>query len=120
MSQIRLYLDEDSMRRAVVFGLRARNVDVLTAADAGMINRDDQDHLSIASASGRVLYTFNTADYCVLHQGWMTQGRFHAGIIVAPQQRYPVGEELRRLMRLVSTVTAEQMRNRLEFLSSWS
>jgi hypothetical protein len=94
-------------------------VDLVTAADAEMINRDDQDHLVTATASGRVLYTFNTADYCVLHQGWMTQGRSHAGIIVAPQQRYAVGEELRRLMRLMSSVTAEDMRGRLEFLSSW-
>jgi hypothetical protein len=31
MSQIRLYLDEDAMRKSLVFGLRARNVDVLTA-----------------------------------------------------------------------------------------
>jgi hypothetical protein len=33
MSQARLYLDEDAMRKALVFGLRARNVDVLTAAE---------------------------------------------------------------------------------------
>jgi hypothetical protein len=53
VSQIRLYLDEDSMRRALVFGLRARNVDVMTAADAEMINRDDEDHLVTASTSGK-------------------------------------------------------------------
>jgi hypothetical protein len=40
MSQARLYLDEDSMRRSLVFGLRARNVDVLTASEAEMIGRD--------------------------------------------------------------------------------
>ena len=119
VSQIRLYLDEDSMRRALVFGLKVRNVDVVTAGDADMINRDDEDHLETASASGRALYTFNTADYCALHQRWMTQGRSHAGIIVVPQQRYSMGEELRRLMRVVSGVTAEEMRNRLEFLSAW-
>jgi hypothetical protein len=33
VSQVRLYLDEDSMRRSFVFGLRARNIDVLTAAE---------------------------------------------------------------------------------------
>ena len=42
MSQVRLYLDEDAMRKALVFGLRARNVDVLTAAEANMINRPDE------------------------------------------------------------------------------
>ncbi|MGA3239298.1 MAG: DUF5615 family PIN-like protein [Bryobacteraceae bacterium] len=119
MSRPRLYLDEDSMRRSLVFGLRARNVDVLTALEAEMINRSDEDHLAAAAASGRVLYTFNVADYCVLHQAWMSQPRSHAGIVVAPQQRYSTGEELRRLMRLIGSVTAEEMRNRIEFLSAW-
>jgi hypothetical protein len=50
VSQVRLYLDEDSMRRSLAFGLRARNVEVLTAAEANMINRQDEDHLAAASA----------------------------------------------------------------------
>jgi hypothetical protein len=119
VSQVRLYLDEDSMRRSLVFGLRTRSVDVLTAAEADMINREDEDQLTAASAAGRVLFTHNTADYCALHQSWMESGRNHAGIIVAPQQHYSVGEELRRIMRLISRCPAEQMQNRLEFLSSW-
>jgi hypothetical protein len=53
MSQVRLYLDEDSMRRSLVFALRARNMDVLTAAEANMINREDDDHVATASALGR-------------------------------------------------------------------
>lgn len=86
-----------------------------------MINRDDEEHLAIASSSGRVLYTFNVADYCILHHNWISGERSHAGIIVAPQQCYPVGEELRRrLMRLIGSVAAEGMRNRIEFLSAWS
>jgi len=84
-----------------------------------MIGREDRDHLATASASGRVLYTFNLADYCVLHQTWISQQRSHAGIIVAQQQRYSVGEELRRLLRLIGSVTAEEMQNRIEFLSAW-
>ena len=120
MSQVRLYLDEDSMRRSLAFGLRARNVDVLTAAEAGMINRQDGDHLIAASAGARVLFTYNTSDYCALHQSWMSLERPHAGIIVAPQQQYSVGEELRRIMRLISRRPAERMQNRLEFLSSWA
>jgi Domain of unknown function (DUF5615) len=120
VSQVRLYLDEDSMRRSLVFGLRARNVDVMTAAEADMINRQDEDHLIAASAAGRVLFTYNTSDYCALHQSWMSLERPHAGIIVAPQQQYSVGEELRRIMRLISRRPAEQMQNRLEFLSSWA
>jgi hypothetical protein len=70
MSQVRLYLDEDTMRRSLVFGLSARNVDVLTAAGADMINRQDEDHLTAASSAGRALFTYNAADYCALHQTW--------------------------------------------------
>ena len=120
MSQVRLYLDEDSMRRSFVFCLRARNVDVLTAAEADMINRQDEAHLIAAAGFGRILFTYNAADYCALHQRWMNSERTRADIIVAPQQQYSVSEELRRIMRLISRRTAEQMQNRLEFLSSWA
>jgi hypothetical protein len=120
MSQVRLYLDEDAMRRALVVGLGARNVDVLTAAEAGMINRRDEDHLSAATTSGRALYTYNTADYCSLHNLWTSLEKNHGGIIVVPQQHFSIGGELRRTLRLISGRTAEQMQNRLEFLTSWA
>jgi hypothetical protein len=94
VSQVRLYLDEDSMRRSLAFGLRARNVDVLTAAEADMINRPDEDQLIAASATGQALFTYNTADYCALHQNWMSLERTHAGIIVAPQQQYSGGRRI--------------------------
>ncbi len=54
------------MRRALVFGLRARNVDVLTAVEAGMIHHPDEEHLVAASDSGRTLFTYKpptTAHY---------------------------------------------------------
>lgn len=81
MSQIRLYLDEDAMRKSLVFALRARNVDVVTAAEADMISRPDEEHLMAASALRRALLTYNTGDYCALHQRWMSQARPHAGIV---------------------------------------
>jgi Domain of unknown function (DUF5615) len=56
---IRLYLDEDSMRQALVQALRARGVDVITALEADMIERADEEHLDYATAQGRVLYSFN-------------------------------------------------------------
>ena len=49
----------------------------------------------------------------------MQAGESHAGIVLAVQQRHTVGEQMRRLLRLTSTLTAEEMRNRIEFLSSW-
>lgn len=87
MSQVRLYLDEDAMRRSLIFGLRARNVDVLTAAEADIINRRDEDHLTAAAAAGRALLTYNTADYCALHQGWTCR----AGYLPALEAAWRLG-----------------------------
>lgn len=86
---IRLYLDEDSMDRALVRGLRARGADVLTAFEAGMIEKEDEQHLEWATAENRALFSFfNLVDFCRIHASFTLGGKGHAGIIVAQQQRY--------------------------------
>jgi hypothetical protein len=40
-------------------------------------------------------------------------------MILAPQQRFSVGEQLRRILHLRATIAAVRMRNRVEFLSNW-
>jgi hypothetical protein len=49
----------------------------------------------------------------------MNQNRAHPGIILS-RQDVSVGEQMRRLLRLIDTLTAEEMRNRIEFLSAWT
>lgn len=118
MSLVRLYIDEDSMSHALVRALRSRNVDVTTALEAGMIEREDRDHLTFAADRGRVLFTFNVSDYYFLHSTFLKQGKAHAGLILARQQ-YSVGEQMRRLLKLIASRSAEDMRSQVEFLSSW-
>ena len=96
MSRIRLYLDEDAMDGDLVRGLASRRVDVVTAHVASMINRTDQEHLEIASAQGLVLYSYDVGDFFEIHSNWIAAARPHAGIIVSRQQRYSVGEQIRR------------------------
>jgi hypothetical protein len=114
--QIRLYVDEDAMARALVSGLRARGVDVTTVLDAGMSEQEDMAQLEYATQHGRVLYTFNVGHFCHLHAQYMAQGKNHTGIIVVFRQRYSVGEQIRRLLQLISRKSAEEMRNNLQFL----
>lgn len=118
--KIRLYFDEDSMREALVRALRARGVDVVTALEAGMIDRDDSDHLDYAIAHGYSLFSFNAKDFYDVHERRLSAGASHAGIILARQQVYPVGELMRRLLRLIGAVSAEEMKDRVEFLSAWA
>jgi hypothetical protein len=114
-----LYLDEDSMDQTLVRALRARGVDVSTALEAGMIERGDADHLAYATAQGRALCTFNVGDFYRLHSDYLARGQSHGGIVLMVQQRDSVGEQMRRLLRLVSSETAETMGDRVEFLSAW-
>ena len=46
----------------LVRGLRSRGIDVVTAADARMIRRKDEEHHSWATLRGRALYSFNVGD----------------------------------------------------------
>jgi hypothetical protein len=58
-------------------------------------------------------------DFYRLHTDLLTEKRFHAGIILVPQQRYSVSEQLRGLLNLIATKSAQQMQNQLEFLSTY-
>jgi len=84
-----------------------------------MAGKSDEEHLRHASGEGRVLYSFNIKDYSLLHHQWIGSGKEHSGIILAFQQRYSVGEQLRRLLHLLNAKSAVQMRSRLEYLSNW-
>ena len=108
------------MSRALVKALRARGCDVETAFEAGMIERGDNEHLRYATSRGRALFTCNVGDFCRLHKEALEEGRAHAGIVVEPQQLRPVGSQLRALLALMGEISAEQLENRLEFLSFWA
>ena len=116
---IRLYCDEDSMDQDLVHALRARGLDVTTALEENMVNRKDEEHLDYATRQGRVLFSFNRGDFYRLHTEYLSQSKSHAGIILANQQQYSVGEQTRRILHLAAAKSADDMRNWIEFLSAW-
>lgn len=91
----------------------------MNAIDAGSAGLSDTEQLEHATRDGRILYSFNIGDYYRLHTEWLTTGRNHAGLILAPQQRYSVGEQMRRILRLNHDLRAADFRNRVEFLARW-
>ena len=84
-----------------------------------MIERPDEAHLAYAAAQGRALFSFNVGDFARLHAAWRARGRRHAGLVLAPQQRYALGDLIRGLTRLAAARPAEDLRDRLEFLGAW-
>jgi hypothetical protein len=119
MGKILLYIDEDSMDDDFVQALRSRNVDVLTVADVGMLHRSDEEQIGWARQNGRVIFSFNTRDFYRLHTTLIGQGLSHTGIILAPQQRYGIGDLMRGVLKLINTKSPEEMQGQIEFLSNW-
>ncbi len=117
--KIRLYLDEDVMSHPLVTGLRARGIDVMTVLEQERTGLADATQLEFATAQQRVLCTSNTRDFHQLHTEYLRQGKVHAGIIFIPQQRHGVGDQIRKLLRLIATKSAEEMQGQVEFLSAW-
>jgi hypothetical protein len=116
---LRLYIDEDAMSDALVAGLRARGIDVVTVASERMRGRPDSEQLAFATRGERSIYSFNIRDYRPLHAAIVAAEGRHSGIIVVQKRLLGVGEQLRRLERLCATRSAGEMLNRLEFLNDW-
>ena len=117
--RVRLYFDEDSARHTLARELRVRGSDVVTAPEAGMAGRLDEEQLEWSTLNGRALYSFNRADFYRLHTAWLNGHRSHAGIILS-RQNLSLGEQMRRLLRLINKLSADEMTDRIEFLSAWA
>jgi hypothetical protein len=116
----RLYFDEDTSSTRLIEALRTRNIDLVSAFEAGLNAHSDEEQLLWAANAGRVIYTFNAKHFCQLHREFLEAGRDHAGIIVGQQQRFSIGEQLRRMLRVLNARSSEEMRNHIEFLGNWN
>ncbi len=113
---IKLYLDED-VPEAVATALRLRGYDVVTVRDAGRKGLSDIEQLKYASSEKRVIFTFNVADFYELHSELAKEGFNHAGIILSKQ--LPIGTIVKALLKLLSDLKNETVRNRVIWLSRW-
>lgn len=105
----RFYTDEH-VPKAVARGLRHRGVDVLTAAEAGLLGASDQEQLARATQENRVMFTQDD-DFLRVHAA----GVEHAGIVYA-RQHTRIGAIVTGLMLIYEALSAEEMRDHVEFL----
>jgi hypothetical protein len=116
MSAARLYVDEDASESAVIAGLRARGVELLTTSEAGRLGTTDEQQLEFATQQNRAMYTLNARDFARLHREFLASNRSHGGIIVIPEQRYSVGQKIRAIAAAIQAHTAESLKDRIEYL----
>lgn len=116
MSRIRFFTDEDVFR-VVAPQLRAAGDDAISTPEANRLSESDESHLIWAASQGRAVISFNIPHFAKLHQQWMGRDAPHAGIILSKQ--WSEGLVIRALLRLANSLGADEMKNRLEYLSRW-
>ena len=122
MNRICFYLDEDTIKTALIQALRNADLDVVTVADVKRLGYADEEHeeqLIWATEQKRVIYSFNIGDFCRLHRDFIAEDKSHTGIILASQQQYSVGQQLRGLLKLAADKSAQDMVNELVFISAY-
>ena len=117
MTRVAIYLDEDASKR--LFSVRLSSlVTIASTGSAGMFGASDEDQLEFATRQRMIVATYNRQDFARIHTRLMLAGLHHSGILILFQERYSIGEELRRLQRFIALHTAESMLDRLEYITS--
>ncbi|SRR5258708_7230019 len=110
MADVRFYLDEN-VQIVVAEQLQRRGIEAITIRSLGLLGDEDVNHLARATAPGYVLCTYDT-DYYQL----AISGAEHSGIIIGQPEKHKVGDWVNGLTLVHAIYTAEDIRNRVEFL----
>ncbi|MBI3584030.1 MAG: DUF5615 family PIN-like protein [Nitrospinae bacterium] len=113
---IKLYLDED-VHEDIAMALRLRGYDIETTREAGNKGLSDIKQLIYATKKDRVIISFNISDFNRLHSEFIKKGIKHSGIILSKQ--LPIGIVVKALLKLLSKIDSERLKNNLVWLSDW-
>lgn len=103
---VALYFDAD-VDRKLTEQLRAKGYEL-----------SDEEQLAYAVAQKRALLTHNVRHFVPMFNEWWNAGKSHYGIIVSEQ--LPIGEMLRRTLKLLNTVIAYEMMNNVKNLAEFA
>jgi len=100
---------------AITRGLKRRGIDVLTAAEDGAADFDDERLLSRATELTRTLFTQDQDLLAIAHR-WLREGRPFSGLIFAHQVGITIGQAVRDLELVATVLEPDDLWNRIEFL----
>lgn len=109
MAKPKFYLNE-SVNIAVVNGLIRRDVEAISAKDVGNLGLSDEEQLNYAVKNNLVIVTHD-ADFLSMAMNFK-----HKGIVYIHQQKYGIGDLIRRLKLLWEIAEQEDTLNHIEFL----
>lgn len=112
----KLHLNENLSPR-LASELRKYGFDVVATQETDLLSAADDVQLTHAVSEQRAILTFNIGDFAVLHEQYMAEGKEHWGIILS--NREPIGELLRRILRLLNTTSSDELKNQVRWLSEF-
>jgi hypothetical protein len=116
---IALYTDED-VTTDLAPALRWRGYTAQSTVETDNTARSDEGQLTYTTEQGMAILTYNAQDFIPLARAWYATGREHAGIILSEQfSQRQFGELLRRVLRLLDSLSADEMYNRIVFLQQF-
>jgi len=110
---VRLYFDED-VSVLIAKLVSARGFEVSTTQEAGHVGQTDEQQLSFAASEQRALLTHNRVHFESLAARWASEGKHHAGILIAT--RRPPREVMGRLLGILNRWTADEVDDRIFYL----
>lgn len=115
-----MYTDED-ITSELAPALRERGFEAQSAAEAGLLRADDVQQLAYAADRSLTLFTCNAAHFLPLARHYAATGQTHAGIIISSEQysRRRFGELLRLTLRVMNTLSVDDMRNAVVYLQQF-
>ena len=111
---IRLYFDHQ-VPQAIAKGLRARQVDVLTAHEDGAHRLSDRELLDRATALGRVLFS-QDKDLLREAESRQQRGSSFCGVIFARQRKVSTRKCIEDLELIAKAGNPQDLVDRVEFL----
>ncbi len=112
----KLHLNENMSPR-LASELRRYGFDVTSSQEADMLAARDDEQLAFATSQQRAIVSFNIGDFSILQAEYATGGREHWGIILS--DRETIGVLLHRLLRMLNSLTAEELKNKVRWLNDF-
>jgi alpha-amylase/alpha-mannosidase (GH57 family) len=112
----KIHLNEN-LSPSLAIQLRKHGFDVTSSQEAKLLSEPDEVQLAYAASQQRAILTFNIGDFARLHDNYLAEGKEHWGVIFSTEE--PIGVLFRRLLRLLSSVSADELKNQTRWLNEF-
>lgn len=112
----KIHLNEH-LSPSLAIQLRKHRFDVTSSQEAKLLSEPDEVQLAYAASQQRAILTFNIRDFSRIHDRYLAEEKEHWGIIFSTRE--PIGVLFHRLLRLLNSVSAEELKNQIRWLNEF-